>query len=93
MADVWAYMITHQCQKWSDCSRLCHRYRQHRLHQCKNMRVSRAHELFRLTELLGRVNLEHNISDHSMLAWDFQLSDNDYTDGGEFGTDFLRVLV
>ena len=57
------------------------------------MRVIRAHELFRLTELLGRVNREHNISDHSMLAWDFQLSDNEYTDGGEFGTDFLRVVI
>ena len=44
---------------------------QHRLHQCKNMRVVRAQELFRQTELLGRVNPEHNISDHSMLVWVF----------------------
>ena len=44
---------------------------QHRLHQCKNMRVVRAQELFRQSELLGRFDPEHNISDHSMLVWDF----------------------
>ena len=66
---------------------------QYRLHQCKNMRVVRAQELFRQTELLGRVNPEHNISDHSMLVWDFQLSVDEYTDGGEFGTHFPSVLI
>ena len=39
---------------------------QHRLHQCKNMRVVRAQ-----TDLLGRVNPEDNMSDHFMLMWDF----------------------
>ena len=68
-------------------------HRLHRLHQCKNMRVVRAQELFRQTELLGRVNPEHNISDHSMLVWDFQLSVDEYTDGGEFGTHFPSVLI
>ena len=66
---------------------------QHRLHQCKNMRVVRAQELFRQTELLGRVNPEHNISDHSMLVWDFQLCVDEYTDGSELGTDFPSVLI
>ena len=57
------------------------------------MRVVRAQELFRQTELLGRVNPEHNISDHSMLVWDFHLSVDEYTDGGELGIDFPSVLI
>ena len=66
---------------------------QHRLHQCKNMRVVSAQELFRQTELLCRVNLEHNISDYYMLVWDFQLSVDEYTNGGELGTNFPSVLI
>ena len=66
---------------------------QHRLHQCKNMRVVRAQELFRQTDLLGRVNTEHNISDHSMLMWNFQLCDNEYTDGDDLGTDIPRLVL
>ena len=59
---------------------------QHRLHQCKNMKVVRAQELYRLTELHVHANPVHNISDHSMLMWEFQLCDNEYSDGDDRGT-------
>ena len=34
------------------------------LHNCSEFRVKRAHELFNQTELVGRCDLDHNISDH-----------------------------
>ena len=66
---------------------------QHRLHQCKNMKMVRAQELYRLTELLGHANPVHNISDHSMLMWDLQLCDNEYTDGADRGTNIPRLVI
>ena len=67
---------------------------QHRLHQCKNIKVVRTQELYRLTELLGHAaNPVHNISDHFMLMWDLQLCDNEYTDGDHRGTDIPRLVI
>ena len=45
------------------------------LHNCRNFRVKRAHELFNQTDLVGRCDPDHNISDHSVLTWQYNVDD------------------
>ena len=45
------------------------------LHNCSNFRVKRAHELFNQTDLVGRCDPDHNISDHSVLTWQYNVDD------------------
>ena len=45
------------------------------LHNCSEFRVKRAHELFNQTDLVGRCDPDHNISDHSVLTWQYNVDD------------------
>ena len=45
------------------------------LHKCSGFCVKRAHDLFVQTDLLGRCDLDRNLSDHSMLVWKYKLDD------------------
>ena len=45
------------------------------LHNCSNFRVKQAHELFNQTDLVGRCDPDHNISDHSVLTWQYNVDD------------------
>ena len=43
------------------------------LHRYSNFQVIRAHQLFNETDLVGRCDPDHNISDHSVLKWQYEL--------------------
>ena len=43
------------------------------LHKHSNFQVIRAHQLFNETDLVGRCDPDHNISDHSVLKWQYEL--------------------
>ena len=43
------------------------------LHRHSNLQVIRAHQLFNETDLVGRCDPDHNISDHSVLKWQYEL--------------------
>ena len=45
------------------------------LHKCSDFCVTRAHHLFNQTDLIGRCVPDHNLSDHSMLSWQYKLDD------------------
>ena len=46
---------------------------QDHLHRHSNFQVIRAHQLFNETDLVGRCDPDHNISDHSVLKWQYEL--------------------
>ena len=45
------------------------------LHKCSDFCVTRAHHLFNQTDLIGRCNPDHNLSDHPMLSWQYKIDD------------------
>ena len=45
------------------------------LHNCSEFRVKRAHELFNQTDLVCRCDPDHNISDHSVLTWQYNVDE------------------
>ena len=44
-------------------------------HKCSDFCVTRAHHLFNQTDLIGRCNPDHNLSDHSVLSWQYKIDD------------------
>ena len=46
---------------------------QDHLHRQSNFQVIRADQLFNETDLVGRCDPDHNISDHSVLKWQYEI--------------------
>ena len=46
---------------------------QDHLHRHSNFQVIRAHQLFNETDLVGKCDPDHNISDHSVHKWQYEL--------------------
>ena len=46
---------------------------QDHLHRNSNFQVIRAHQLLNETDLVGRCDPDHNISDHSVLKWQYEI--------------------
>ena len=45
------------------------------LHNCSEFRVKRARELFNQTDLVCKCDPDHNISDHSVLTWQYNVDE------------------
>ena len=45
------------------------------LHQFEDFKVHTAHDLFNKSTLVGKLDPEHNIPDHSVLSWQFMFTD------------------
>ena len=57
------------------------------LHQFEDFKVHTAHNLFNKSALVGKLDPEHNILDHSVLSWQFMFTD--YVDNSRSDHSFV----